>query len=536
MKKNFIKSFLFAAAAVLTMTFTACSSDVENFNTPNDNDIEIPKGKTLFSSGDMTGMPVINADADGEAKAMLLNGDGTRTSMGGKAVNQKFPFYWEPGDRIWVKNSNYRRSSATGITSTQPSAQFMLDGTPPFTASRYEVYYVGQNSPQAASETANALQVTIADQQVQSAWNKSEHLGTSGDCGSCYANLQGNGSYTFSMDHKASYLIFYPYLHTALQNDSYTLQKIEIYSDAGGSNIAGTYDFTFTDGLADIPQAGTAKQEITLTCGDAFGLTTAVPDLTDNNTVYNHCFVVIAPGTHQLTIRYTMKNASGTEFSFIKDISLKQYAENSVYTFIHELRYAVVSYGFKYYERTLADPSNIYRWGATIPSTQAGGEQNQTTSTVTAGFWANIPNFNASTWYAKAGVFWDNSTEWILIKRDGTEVVCRSGAWLKKKDHISGFSNTTHSGQTAGTPVVGRPDASIIDQYFFIPSIDYENSPGVYYRANGPIRLWESSPQYTNTAWTFEISSQAYTTGAIYLKSNTWLCYPLSVDGTPWFQ
>ena len=480
MKKNFIKSFLFAAAAVVTMTFTACSSDVENFNNPNDNDIEIPKGKTLFSSGDMTGMPVINADADGEAKAMLLNSDGTRTSMGGKAVNQKFPFYWEPGDRIWVKNSNYRRSSAPGITSTQPSAQFMLDGTPPFTASRYEVYYVGQNSPQAASETANALQVTIADQQVQSAWNKSDHLGTSGDCGSCYANLQGNGSYTFSMDHKASYLIFYPYLHTALQNDSYTLQKIEIYSDAGGSNIAGTYDFTF-DGLADIPQAGTAKQEITLTCGDAFGLTTAVPDLTDNNTVYNHCFVVIAPGTHQLTIRYTMKNASGTEFSFIKDISLKQYAENSVYTFIHELRYPVMDFGFGFRAK-----NTFFEWGA-------GGETgayNPTTGRLTNGFWAAMPTWKGVSWYFKADLFYDNSTRWSFTLRDGTvEENHRGGWWLKKKTHITGWSNEIASGASSVKPIKGRPDATEIDQYFFLPELTYAENSGdmVFYWTNDPV-------------------------------------------------
>ena len=311
MKKQFTTFLMSAAMMLVALSFTACSSDVENIISSSD-DLEIPTGQTLFSSGETSGMPVINADADGEAKALLLNGgEETRTSMGGKAVNAKFPFYWEPGDCIWVKSSNYKRSRPTSITSTQPSAQFMLDGI--YSAPRYEVYYTGQNSPQAGSETANALQVTIADQQTQSAWNDSKHIGTSGDCGSCYANLQTNGSYTFSMDHKASYLIFYPYLHTALQNDSYTLQKIEIYSDAGGSTIAGTYDFSFADGLADIPQAGTAKQGITLTCGDAFGLTTAVPDMT-TTTAYNHCFMVIAPGTHQLTIRYTVKNASGTEF------------------------------------------------------------------------------------------------------------------------------------------------------------------------------------------------------------------------------
>ena len=468
MKKNFIKSFLFAAAAVVTMTFTACSSDVENFNTPNDNDIEIPKGKTLFSSGDMTGMPVINADADGEAKAMLLNGDGTRTSMGGKAVNQKFPFYWEPGDRIWVKNSNYRRSSPTGITSTQPSAQFMLDGTPPFTASRYEVYYVGQNSPQAASETANALQVTIADQQVQSAWNKSEHLGTSGDCGSCYANLQGNGSYTFSMDHKASYLIFYPYLHTALQNDSYTLQKIEIYSDAGSSNIAGTYDFTFANGLADIPQAGTAKQAITLTCGDAFGLTTAVPDLT-TSTVYNHCFVVIAPGTHQLTIKYTLKNTqTNKEYSFYKDVPAKVYAENSVYTFIHEMRY------FEMESTMIFNEANFkYQWGLTMPQENPNyvhGNYNNATTPVTTGFWSTIPTYTQAQMYYAAGVYYDNSITWKYNLVDGRQATMRGGWWLKKKAYISGFAAETAPKAANVSTQTGRPDASVINQYFFMPA------------------------------------------------------------------
>ena len=469
MKKNFIKSFLFAAA-VVTMTFTACSSDVENFNTPNDNDIEIPKGKTLFSSGDMTGMPVINADADGEAKAMLLNGDGTRTSMGGKAVNKKFPFYWEPGDRIWVNNGNYRRSSSPNITATQPKAQFMLDGTPPFTASRYEVFYVGQNSPQAASETANALQVTIADQQTQSGWNNSKHIGTSGDCGTGYANLQNNGSYTFTIDHKASYLIFYPYLHTALvsNNNSYTLQKIEIYSDAGGSSIAGTYDFSFANGLSDIPQAGTAKQQITLTCGNAFDLNTFVPDLTDNNKTFNHCFVVIAPGTHTLTIRYTVKNASGTEFQIIKDISSKVYAENSVYTFIHEMRY------FEMESTMIFNETNFkYQWGLTMPQEDPNfvrSNYNNATTPVTTGFWSTIPTYTQAQMYYAAGVYYDNSITWKYNLVDGRQATMRGGWWLKKKAYISGFAAETAPKAANVSTQTGRPDASVINQYFFMPA------------------------------------------------------------------
>ena len=473
MTKNFIQLFMFAATMLTATALTGCGEEVIDNGGENAAE-KNPTAQAVFSCGD---------------------DDLTRTS-----INNKRAFFWEKGDKIWVNDgSEWNKSTKSDIAAPNtPTAKFVLPGS--YTEEEYQLLYTGYANGDTATTQYN--KVIVADVQTQKAWNDGSHLGTSGDCGTARAYKQGNGSYRFTLNHKASYLLFYPYLHTDLTGD-YTLEKIEVYSDLSASNIAGTFDFTYDDGLADHPDASTGKQEITLNCGNVagtgFGLLKTAPVLSDVNNAAPHCFMVIAPGTHQLTIRYYAKK-DGVEYDFIKDIALKEYQPNGVYTFVHELHYAEVDYGLIFNEDNL-----YYKWGATTQGESGTALPSDyiTDINLPGTFWQTIPNFNEASWYMEVSVadrpYWDNSVKWTYNRSDGTTETRRGGIWLKRRKYITGFSNSVLANRTARVPIKGRPDASVINQYFFLPAFG-----GVSSFTNYWIKTPLTTEGSTSTGWAYD--------------------------------
>ena len=485
MKKHFTKLFLTALMMVVAVLFTSCGEEVAIEPTVS------PSVPTVFSTDEA---------------------DLTRTSM-----NNRGNFFWEPNDKIWVFDDTnaWKWSERSNITGTQATGKFIVDGT--FGgAGSYNVIYTGYTratGTPADTATTSYSTVTIADQQTQSAWNNSKHLSYSGDCGTGTAHKQPGG-YKFTLKHEASYLMFYPYLHSTLSSNNYTLQKIEILAD--GQYVAGQFDFTFANGLADMPIAGQGKQSITLTCNGGFALSGTVPDLSTTNT-YNHCFVVIAPGTHQLTIRYFVKNSSGTEYTFVKDLAMTKYEPNGVYPYIHVLKDALISPGYRFPE------AYLYQWGASTNYYGANPDYNQSTTEATNGFWASTPTRDALYDYCinSNRPYWDNATEWTYARRGGTEEIRRGGVWIKKK----AYRTTPYTGSTLNAPILGRPDAAVLNQYFFLPALSL----------NGTTIFWSRTANGTNRAYCFTISKSSVGITGDYYKHNTGFAYQ-RLDGTPWFQ
>lgn len=487
MKANFFKIFIVAAVLPIASSLISCSEDVADNN----------RGESLNST---------------TTSFFSTDDDMTRTS-----INNKRAFFWEDGDKIFVKKSGeWIESSPVSLTEKASSAKFVISGS--FTDTNYPVAYTGTNA-------ASAAEVTIADQQTQKAWNDGSHLGSSGDCGVANAIRLENGKYKFTLDHKASYLLIYPYLHADLMG-SYKLQKIEIYSDLSHSNIAGTYNFSESGALT--LQTGTGKQEITLNCAnrhpEEFDLPATMPDLSSANVTAPHCFVVIAPGHHQLTIKYWVEKSDGTVLDFIKDIALKDYVQNGVYTFVHELHYAEVDYGFEFNE-----VNTIYRWGRTYEFFGTNNSDYDTRTTiVTDGFWSTMPTSAAITWYMKADIYYDNAIDWKYNRRNGTQETRRGGWWLKKKAYIPGFSSTTASGIQSTIPIKGRPDATIENEYFFLPKLPswgVNETEWIY---------WTASPISASIAQRVNFNQETIIMG-FASKINAYVA-GLRPDGTPWFQ
>ena len=407
--------------------------------------------------------------------------------------------YWTEGDHIWVKSgSTYYKDVSNTVLGMQAVADFSIPGT--LTAPTYDVFYVGQNSPQANSASAASLQVTIASAQHQPIPNNAEHFGQSGDCGIATATKVTSGSssvnndYSFRLSHRAAYLIFAPKDPNVETAGKCKLKKITVTSNAV---ICGTYNFSsghLTGGT------GTGKT-ITLLTGDTFNGVTGqdfpIPPTQDVRT--NGAFMVIQPGTHQLTVTYTVVYY-GIEQDIVKTIDSRDFLENKYYTIGHKLNVEVPEHVYYF-------PDTYYMWDAqqwywygeesypTIHNNQnsfyprSPGEDplrwyNTTTSGNASNSCKDMPNANELSWYVKYGdPHYDGTTVWSLggVKQ-------RGGLWLKKKAVIQAenssvsnlFSTTigcdgqnwiTTASSLSATPTTGVPSKK--DDYFFLPNFGY---------------------------------------------------------------
>ena len=425
MKKNLFKTGLlsFAAFCGLAIAFASCANeDVAQGTTGTETDND--KNLTTFVAGD-------------EAK--------TRTSMDYTSGN----FYWEAGDYIYVKDdNNVWRKSSNSPTGKVASFKFKVPGK--FTASAsYKVYYPGKNG--------SNDQVTIPAAQSQSEPNSTAHFGESGDCGTATATgTVGGGSFSFTLDHQAAILVLQPYNPNATLNDCY-LTKVEVTSD---NNITGTY--TLDPSSGELTGTGTGKQIVVTTAGSSVSPNgfpiKKVASVTDNN-----AYVLIKPGTHTLTIKYTLKDiASHVEGTITKTLSAFNYDKNTYYDMTANLD--IKDYdGDKYY---MWDAQQQYWYGYEWTKNLAGNTGQPTLNHRSSSNypknnsdsrWYNesypgfnisnpaihsckdLPNVNEMTWYAKEGdPRWDADKLWTTMGH-----LYKGGMWFKKKAYIIGYNSNT---------------------------------------------------------------------------------------------
>ena len=461
MKQHSFVSRLKSLALVfgIALAFTSCANEdiVQNPNGTDNN-----KNFTIFSTGDPA----------------------TRTSMESNGA-----FYWEAGDKIWVKDDNGAWQQSSNAP-TEKTASFKFEVPGKFTkTSTYKVYYPGQNG--------NKNQVTIATNQSQAEPNTTAHFGTVGDCGmadAAWSNAK-NG-FAFTLDHKAAYLLFLPRTANINLYDCY-LTKVEVNSD---NDITSTY--TLDPTIGELTGTGTGKQIIVSTGGS--GTYANGFPLTNNATsaATNGAYAVIKPGTHILKIRYWVKDvATGTEGTITKTLSSATYDQNKYYNITANLD--VKNYdGDKYYmwdaqeqywkghEWNLggSQPTLDYNLpGATTSNDYAKNNSdprycneaftygdNKATHTSCK----DLPNVNEMTWYAAKGEpRWDADELWTTMGH-----LYKGGMWFKKKANISGYnSNTAVDGRDWHTTGNNNywsvsqtlPSAADADNYFYLPALGY---------------------------------------------------------------
>ena len=499
MKQHSFASRLKSLALVfgIGLAFASCANeDIAQNQNGKDNDANL----TTFSTGDPA----------------------TRTSM-----ESDGNFYWEAGDKIWVKDDDGTwRQSSNAPTEKTASFKFKVPGK--FTqSSTYKVYYPGQSG--------NQDQVTISANQSQAEPNTTAHFGTSGDCGMADASKQSNGSFAFTLDHKAAYLLLLPRTANTILHDCY-LTKVEINSD---NDITSTY--TLDPITSKLTGTGTGKQITVTTKGSTGSAYQNGFPLTNNATsaATNGTYVVIKPGTHTLKIRYWVKDVvTGTEGTITKTLSSATYDQNKYYNITANLN--VHDYdGDKYY---MWDAQEQYwkghEWnlggsqptlsqgltGATSSNDYAKSNADSryynesypgygVSNPATHASCKDLPNANEMSWYCMYGdPRWDGDELWTTMGH-----LYKGGMWFKKKsvlqadnhyDTEKSADNTTdlrttykYYNNNSSSINSGVPSAADAGNYFYLPALGYCYSGQLYYVGSTGY-YWSSSalPWYSSNA------------------------------------
>ena len=463
MKQHSFASRLKSLALVfgIALAFASCANE-DIAQNPNGTDNN--KNFTIFSTGDPA----------------------TRTSMESNGA-----FYWEAGDKIWVKDDNGAWQQSRNAP-TEKTASFKFEVPGKFTkTSTYKVYYPGQNG--------NQNQVTIAANQSQAEPNTTAHFGTSGDCGmadAAWSNAK-NG-FAFTLDHKAAYLLFLPRTSNTILHDCY-LTKVEVNSD---NDITSTYTLDPTTGK--LTGTGSGKKIIVSTGGS--GTHANGFPLTNNSTsaATNGAYVVIKPGTHTLKIRYWVKDVvTGTEGTITKILTSASYDQNKYYNITANLN--VRDYdGDHYY---MWDAQQQYWYGYEWTRHLSG---NTGQPTINGNFSSNyaqnntdprynneaftygadnkathnpckdLPNANEMSWYAMYGdPRWDADELWTTMGH-----LYKGGMWFKKKSVLQAENhyNTEKSADGStdsrttwksyyNTSSSILPSAADANKYFYLPAL-----------------------------------------------------------------
>ena len=480
-----------ALAFGITLAFASCANE-EIAQNPNGKDYDA--NLTTFSTGDPT----------------------TRTSMESNGT-----FYWESGDKIWVKDDNGAwQQSSNAPTEKTASFKFKVPGK--FTkGNTYKVYYPGKNG--------NKDQVSIAANQSQAEPNTTAHFGASGDCGMADATWSNaKNGFAFTLDHKAAYLLFLPRTSNTILQSCY-LTKVEVNSD---NDITSTYTLNPTTG--ELTGTGTGKQIIVSTGGS--GTYANGFSLTNNATsaATNGAYVVIKPGTHILKIRYWLKDvATGTEGTITKTLPSATYDQNKYYNITANLDVRVYD-GDKYYmwdaqeqywkghEWDLGGSQPTLNYGLPGATTSNDYVKSNTDSRYYNEYYPgngvsnpathisckDLPNVNEMTWYvAKGEPRWDADELWTTMGR-----LYKGGMWFKKKANISGYNpNTAVDGidrrtnigpGNSGSISYTLPSAADAGNYFYLPALGFYAS-GQLHNVGNAGQYWSSTalPNYRKEAY-----------------------------------
>ena len=164
-----------------------------------------------------------------------------RSSFSGNFPGQgsgNVTFYWTENDRIQLETGDL--SHAGNLSADKTKALFVFDGAD-LDADSYGVYYPNKT-------------VHISNIQTQTGADNSDHIGAAGDCGYAEATQNGDGSYSFTLKHKAAYFCFLPHIDYM---PSVKITKIVVHAS---SAITGDYQLS----ASGLYNGTNTSQDITL--------------------------------------------------------------------------------------------------------------------------------------------------------------------------------------------------------------------------------------------------------------------------------
>ena len=437
MNKSMKQLTQFAACAVAALSVVACSS--EDSAQQDNAKQNTTKGVATFDG----------SQPSNDTRAL------TRTTatytLGGDAK-----VFWTSTDKIFVQDdaNTFHQSGAANLynPSNKAKAIFSL-ASGSFTLNNREVRYTGENG-------TDANTVTIASTQTQTTANDFSHLGTSGDCGTATAT-GSNGNYTFTLNHKASYLCFVPRCMNTDLGPNIKLTKIKVTAD---QPIAGKYDFS-TGSLTQ--KAGeTYSNTITLNTSD-FSLNTTVSSLATNG-----AYMVVAPGTYNFTITYTIKDpTTNVEGDIVKTIASYNCQVGKINDITAWIDKDIAVFGNKYYLWDAVEgqtfwlgsiPLKVGVYNDSYPKASSDSRWFNTVSNpaVATRSCRNMPTANEYSWYVKYGdPHWDSNLLWCQSGH-----LYKAGMWIKKRTVLSAEGHwNSNAPSDGGTTLSTGPVRTIIN-------------------------------------------------------------------------
>ncbi|ATV31762.1 hypothetical protein [Prevotella intermedia] len=441
--------------------------------------------------------------ADEKATAFISDDNAVTSDAATRTVGvytgSSIKFYWTSGDKLWIKESTLKQSVKDDIderiaangNGRAEMAKFYFQGV--YTNPTYLLRYTGNGND-------SGDKVTIKASQSQVNPNNARHLGTDGDCGTATAHRQANGTYLFSVNHKAAYITFAPYYSKEKLDNSVSITNIRVTAN---ENLAGTY--AFDDNGIQTSTVYNPSKSVTLALNNTF----KVPHVSDYT--MNGAIMVVAPGTYtNFTIEYTLSDSrtgvSGTISKTYNSLTLDA-GKNKVVKY----DFAMNRYPMEYY---MWDPGKHYWNGYTgklpITDNEKASFPAQGTNRYFNGNGVNLyavnacricPNANEATLYAFRGdPHWDGKTLWVMNHH-----LYIGGMWFKKLQYIEGgyaspvtmypdghdyrqnsewrnwdeLTPAKYHDKWINRPAQGKPQNT--SKYFFLPAMGYldnHNSEG----------------------------------------------------------
>ena len=510
--KLFISFAAFVAASAL---MSSCSNE-ESADSNNNSNGQL----TAFTGGIVTEASMERMQLSTPEISTEVPGFLTRTSMNRNDIGGQGIFYWEPNDEIYVEDDNNKLcKSQNEITESASRTTFLVDGS--YTKKEYKVYYYGTKS-----DASEKKKVVIASNQTLEGFNNTKHFGAAGDCGVAKAKKttnQGKSGYRFNLKHKASYLCFLPYIPIQEERNAYKIKSIEITGD----KIAGTYELTQT-GLS---KGTNESNKITLKVGTD-GLLLA-NQATGAKSIENSLYAVIAPGEHKLSVKYTVFSVKDNkDLTLTKTYPSHNFAVNRICDIPVSLVFAETYSGHNYY---MWDAAKSYwsghEWDSDDPwqpkENRKRGSRYPWSKSAAGARWYNegrgafeasnalfkqLPNANEMAWYVlKGDGHWDNTTQWTVFGK-----IYTGGIWLKKLSVIAQENGKEPAALKLKDPrnrdlrasftfynpnaKSGKPSASEIDKYFFLPALGYYGG-GILDNIGSDGYYWSSSACPSGSAY-----------------------------------
>ena len=289
MKRRKKKAGILPLLALAAVLFTACAAD--DADTDRQNPKPDTAGLTAFVMEDSTDSPA--------------------TRLVGEHTGSGVRFYWSRRDRIFVdnptENTEWRADKYNNIRDLTsegweiddraciPKAKFLFEGE--FTKPEYRVRFLGRNYGNAEY----ADRVYIGDEKNYIGPQMlSIDDGQTGDFATGIAHRQADGTYTFKLEHKASYITLRPFSTQKAFTKWGFVYSIEISADQA---LCGMFDIK--GDTIDLSSRPTDEKYKKISCSGPMNYLLKIPSEAFSADDLSYAIMVVAPGTYtNFTVRY----------------------------------------------------------------------------------------------------------------------------------------------------------------------------------------------------------------------------------------